>query len=543
MNKKIYTNEVKKIPNFKINMEVTPYSVNYSWQELNCFYRPIATAFRAFNKNYFNLFLFWESFLKLYFCTDITQDIDESFFAFYEHYLEDVFNIKMSFIEIQNKDYFHNEIMASLNDGCLIIVPGDLNKLYYSTVYKKDHHKHNFLIRGYDKLKEIYFTLDNTHVDNGNSFDYVDFVIKYDDLINMNDSYLKFCGGKKQKYNYFLEIKKAGDTSGAFKKVYSLASRLLSDLTASNFVSHKYLEEIMINELNNNALINDLEAKLKLLNTRKVFYDMAVWLIKKTKQVKEKDLNSIIEYINLIQKQWEKIKHLMLYAMQTNQKNNKKLLFLINENKRKDLVLLKKINTVFSDYKGSELGDTFKEYIIKNNENALFFIDDKNLSVEHSYDKIYDTWITRDNAFQLLFKIKEPEFVCSTRIKSDSAPLGTYHFGIILKFIDGTKYLFGNEQNRYVSLFFPTNNGESTIYSEGFDYTSTLDIKVKSKKNELIFYIFDFVEKEYIIIKKIKIQTPVSYVGLFSKTWGNVKFKSIFSEFQLKVGNEIKTIK
>lgn len=77
-------NTDSEIPKFKINADVIPYSVDYSWQELNCFYRPIATAFRTYNKDYFNMFLFWESFIRLYYCDNIMRNVDKIFFDFYE---------------------------------------------------------------------------------------------------------------------------------------------------------------------------------------------------------------------------------------------------------------------------------------------------------------------------------------------------------------------------------------------------------------------------------------------------------------------------
>lgn len=45
--------------NQKIITEVTENDADYSWDELNCFYRPFAIMYKTFSSIYYDLFLFY----------------------------------------------------------------------------------------------------------------------------------------------------------------------------------------------------------------------------------------------------------------------------------------------------------------------------------------------------------------------------------------------------------------------------------------------------------------------------------------------------
>ncbi len=523
----------KEVPNSMINMDILPNEIHYSWQELNCFYRPIAIAFRSYHTEYFDLILFLESFIRLYCYDNLNENYHNDFFEFYEEEFACIFDVHVNRIEIKDTSQFHNIIVTECSKGAIVVSPGDLYALFYSAVYKQNHHNHYFLIKGYDLEKKIYYILDNSHLNFGASMKYEDFRAQFDDIIRLNDAYIDNYVYDKNAYNFIWSINGKGDNHNFMFEFLHWLRNFFHKLEHDK---RKVccLEYNLLSEFQKNGCIDNIDKKLKLLNTKVVFYDMLLLLLNEM-QVEESILEEIKQYIQSIQTEWHKIKNVMLYMFER-KKSVPNIETLILNNKNKEFELFMKVNTVLRTCDITKfINNNSNAVQIKNNNNAQYSCKDDCIKVYHSKNYVYDTWVTQDNAFQILYSVNEKEYSCEVSLYTDSEVGKTFHFGIIIKCKDGTKYLFGNEQNKIVSLYHTISQGENTLFTKEYMKLPKMSIKIQNRNGDLQFFAKEEHLQTWENIYEVKNIGEVNRIGLFSKTWEYIDHISEFTEYKFHV--------
>lgn len=179
----------------------------YPWEQLGCFYRPFAILFESFSMGYFDIFLFYTSYYNSFSADGQFSNIFEedktckqSFFNFYENVLKDRLGLYINLIEFWTEEEMHLKIREELDSGAPVLVPIDLIELSYNQGYKQESHMHFFIMKGYNNSKEIYYILDNMHLEGGSSTIYKDFTLKYKDLYGMMQAYFKNFYPNMEKY-------------------------------------------------------------------------------------------------------------------------------------------------------------------------------------------------------------------------------------------------------------------------------------------------------------------------------------------------------
>lgn len=548
------TSNLKKDSTIKVITDISENNDTYSWVELNCFYKPWAILFESFHPGYFDLFLFYVSYYSIYkpdgwFLSKFENEpIYELFIRFYETILEKKFGLCIKTVYFADSAEMHQKIINEIDNNSRALIPIDLIELYYNTQYKRESNAHFIILKGYDLERELYFILDNMHIDGGASTIYKDFSLRFADLYKMNVRYStdkNFTGDyKAEGKSFFWSLNRVKDASFDSVSIYNALLDYLNLLSGveSNGIQIKYLESEILNHISQKKDIKSLGSAFSTLNFKPVFYDLLSKFLVKA-DIEKKQIDEVEDYKNSLLKSWQKIKNKIIYFLAKNNTSltdlNELIRLYIEEEKsfrRKCIHVISQIYNLYNDtdkINSTIAGCDFQnEFVEINHNNATIIKAENKIQMIHSDGKRYDTWLMHDNAPQLLTFLKgSKQFSLEAKVKVFNEIGYPFHSGIIIKLADGSKLLYGNHRGKELSLFCPENSNTSMLCIKPY-FDDEVYLKVEQNASSLIFWNKINKADSWEKFHEITSTESVLSLGVFSKTWETINHKAEFSEIR-----------
>ncbi|MNW44431.1 hypothetical protein D3C74_216660 [compost metagenome] len=550
-------------PNKSINFidEIIGNNDSYSWKEVNCFFKPMAILCNSFNKNFFDIFLFYTSFFNSYqidgwFSTNwLTESIvnkqnqKKDFSGFFDNVLEDRLGLSLKRVYFSTEEEMHSKIISEVDKRNRILVPGDLFAIYYDDCYKTKSHGHFFIIKGYDLKKKIYYILDTIHLDNGSNAIYKEFIIDFT-MLSEACKYFFIDFHSYQKGRYFWLITQ-NDNKNYFNYVRSLLDyRELLENENPDTTSKKYIEEEFIKIFQNNNKSVEVEQEICVKdmfvrsNFRKVHYDILFKMLREVTSDSPLSFQLHEEKLAIL-KSWKIVRN-KIAVMITKKQNNYDILItqineiLENESNFKNS-LIHFIDT--SDLKKKlleNMNQKSSQFIVKNRNEADVIFENDRIIVTHSILKSYNTWVTQDYGVELLVNqeyINNFSIETEIQIKNNDFR-GCYRCGIIIRFEDGNKFLFGIDIEDTITVHCPEYGETSLLHKESF-YSNSVNLKVTNNSNYYMFYVKTSLDNEWNCVHKCLLSSKTMSFGLLSATWETIDHEVTFINPKLLCNNEI----
>lgn len=501
---------------------------HYTWQELNCFYRPFAygMSFTCQGQKGENILLLLASFYMTHCDVSNSKQLYNRyhpFLLYMEHEVSGRTGMYTDTYCYRKYKAMHRWICESIDSGNPVIVPIDLYELPYTRNYLRQHHRHYLLITGYDRVREIYYIYDNMHISGGNTTEYSEFVMEF--------RILEKC-------------------AGAFHKTYDLGISadsyvwgVRSDCSTGEFVEafSEYFRKVVKQVLNQEEYYcvemgvakgkyreNFLDM-IEQINFRNVFYGETVRFFELNYNADDGRLQEIRKICSELKEEWNIIKYKLMRC-----EDGTECMINVAVEKEKELLSLV-IMLMNSSHKIHEgVNEGAGKLMIHNPLKAEV---DK---IQNSY-RVYipetvvcDTWNDRDEAVQVLDSCDDiwnnRSFETEYLIKN-TAYGSAFHVGIIIKGAGGEKILFGNSRNLHLAVFRPDRQ-QYVIYQQDYVFGESDRLRADIHNDTVSFYIFagDVWKK----ICEEETDFDIKYAGVFVKTWEqcecNVEFQYIKSE-------------
>lgn len=545
-------NDEVKSNSFKIIDNITENFDNYAWENLDCFFRPLAIMFKSFNEKYFDQFLFETSYNSIYlpnrkFEYLLSTDNVERFKDLFEEVIKNRFGMKYNTIHFNSEEEMNSKIKQAIDSDERVMIPGDLYSLFYYTRYQVEHHHHYFIIKGYNSKNKVYHVLDNMHIENGTETIYKDFNIKMSDIFDSAKMYTKYFDPKSEK-PYFWTLSKESELDET-NYLHSLKALQQSYVDVENGNSSiLFLEEEFSNKLsegvkvsyeyNSENIFRDIPG---LINFKTVFYDILFKYVEKA-GVEKAELDELKALQNTIMELWNSIK-LKIFTIvavggtdfssisediASNKENEKKF-------REKYIEMIDRVDIEKLILKEKESINS--EFIIKNTGNAVI----ENLSdgVELFLPKgrAYELWTIQNTAPQLLLDPQEKEkfsIECMVEVENEENSVTFHHEGLLLKFSDGEQYMFGKLLAEKIELLCPVKGENSGVFECGYKGGPVyLKMEKTGDSFNFSYKLEDIGEWSnfYSLIKKEK----VDKFGLFARTWNKEEHKMKFRNIRYSI--------
>lgn len=500
---------------------------DFSWKELNCFYRPFAISLNSFNKCYHDLFLLISSLYQGFIFHNTKLDSTHPMIQVFNSTLSKSFGITIGKEYFNNKNEFIEKIANSIDASKSVIVPADTFNLEYDNCYLTKHFSHFFLVKGYDFDKKYFYILDNIHIDQGASTLYTDFVISFKSLFSLNHDFTKIYESTDDRF--FWTIFKNNSYNNDINSIIETLEELLRKISKN--ISKHFWELTLINNLNYNKFSKDnLHRIYYNMNQRIVFYKLIIKILNSisNQAVYVEQLNSLsTELIN----ETLKIKNLIIYTIYDTSKDYTQVSNLLSTYIDKNSYFFNEILKCMSLNK-SLVTKSIENYVIKNNNNGIISCTNNIITIKHSKTKIYDTWLLKNNACQVLWKVNNSDsWDIFSNIKVSAGIGDPFHCGIIIIFQDDNKLLYGNKSNEMLSLYEPTYIENNYIKFETKTASNqNLYIKVSYENSRIKFYAKSEDLINWNLVYHYVENRNIKMIGFFSKTWeyidNEVKFKN-----------------
>lgn len=492
----------------KIISSITSNTDDYSWRDLNCMYKPVAIILKSFDEKLFDSFLAYYSFINIY-------GLDETLFNFeagnFVHplflYLKDTLHQNVN-VSIENKAFakekdFHKYLIESINEGKIPLVPGNLRGLYYNTMFRLKDHLHCFIIKGYDKKRNLYYILDNMHVDEGASTIYKDFTIRCEDLYELY--YLE-----KKPFCFFFS--RQGEIDIA-KIAVLLKNKIFEVIKHS--IEPKLIEQSFIEDLQKKEHFNELDEKLVVANMRRVFLESTVKIMLDYGAPKE-EIFSLKEEYNSCIKKWCQLRTKLIMLNENSFSKCQDIVPKIDEYFDNDIKVLELFYHLFETLNISDKSKKSEKYIIKNNKNAVLEVGEKKIHIVLESKNVYDEWINKQDAPKILWNVWGKNFSFCTKIDIDAKTGSSFFTGILIETED-EKFYFGNIKNTQTVIFVPCRAENYTVYEKNF---AVRHIKIEySLDGKLLFYIKKDKYDSYELVYTEMLNSSILCTGLFAKSW------------------------
>lgn len=518
---------MKNIPNIVENKD------NYSWVQLNCFLKAIAIILESFQKGYFDIFLLYSSFFLIYNPNNYINKYENDFINFFNDFLSFKFGIYIKKIKSLSKDEVKEQIIRHIDSDFPVLVPTDLIGLYYDSQYLREHHRHYVIVKGYDLSRNLLFILDNMHVDRGSSPIYKDFVIKIDDLVELNQLFSQYEKGTIEYAFWSFQPIESESKIRNINDVLSDICNYFKDINDSRV-------SVIYNESRITEIANDkIKYQVALSNLKDVYYDILLKLLSLIGAKKDL-INNLTVVITTLKKSWKKVSNKLIYNKYKNNniefpKNNLDELILQNINLEKEFrsqfidVYAQTSKHALLPLEGSVVNLCNSIFTVENRKDALINIKNDNISFFLSEDRIFDTWIQYDNCPKVFTQVYfDKSFTIESQITID-APVGSpYHTGLIAKLSDGSKLLYGNHRGCEISLFHPENTSNFVVKSIPIN-GDKIQLKLDINRNFVTFYYKDIMDGNWNTFYILEANNNAVYCGLFAKSWEKMEGLFIFN--------------
>lgn len=507
--------------------EIVTVEDNFSWNELNCFYRPFAIVLSSINNQYFQTFLMFVSMYVTYVLEDgnqLTYNKADVMLNYYNEELQNLFHSNINEIDIKKVKDIHKKIKKELSENRAVILPCDLYYLPYSQNYKDLHKRHYLIIKGYDSRKQIYYVLDNMQNELGASIQYSDFMLEERIICEMNGGFAEHFD-RIWGFGYFWSIDLCNNKDFFAENIRYLkkaSMKLMEEDICKNF------ETKILVDLKDENFAQNIYSYLMRCNIRTLFFNTLINCLSEYSG-KEEIFNKIKTLCETISREWDVIKQSIAYKIQNRNNMIEKIEKRAENNREQEKVLFSLIIEYISSITGRiERKKEMKDYIVKNRNQAFLSVTEDTGFITILKDKIYDTWIEKNNAPQILYDVKREEGEFNLKLDIDTAFGSSTMCGIIVYLVDGTKIMYGSLGRLNLGIHVPDNGGDYEYYMEEEVVEDILILGVLFKKNICMFYVEDENGN-----KRVKAELPlkksIMQMGVFVKTWEhaecNVKFE------------------
>lgn len=534
-----------KTDKFKLIKSVVENTDSYTWEELNCFYRPIAIMYEVYGEGYFDIFLFMVGYYSTHMVDGWFTEVFESgifheFFEFHENVMKPKTGLSFITESYLNENEMHQKLKGALDENSPVLVPVDLFGLYYTQGYLRSRHRHFIIVKGYDEERGIYHILDNMQLDNGSNTIYKDFCIKAEDLYTMNNMYFEYYYPDIEASHMWVLQK----CRALPKDSYSIERLLMDHLqhlrdiennkSVINYPEYEFLKKIS-NEIK--ISMNEATNSFTIFNFKQVYYDLLYKLLKKAGGHSQ-EISELKFFVRKTSAIWNEIKLAILDAAAGNSMDSDLVRSKINRNislenkfRLKLMKLIAQLDFGCQLIENSER-DLFKLFTVKNYRKAEIIREKEKVVFKLFPHTVYDTWDVQDNAPQLLAHPEMFEdFILEARVKLDKTKQGPYLSGLIVFFENGIKIMFCLDKGYTVSVLCPEKGDSYTLFTTGIPENGAF-LRTKKKGSTLSFFIKK--DKTESWNKKYEITDceTISSCGIFAKTFEKVKLSAEFSELK-----------
>ncbi|CAH1200785.1 D-alanine--D-alanyl carrier protein ligase [Paenibacillus plantiphilus] len=512
----------------------------YTWDQLDCFYRPVAIIADSFYRGGFDSILFQLSLYTSFnpgkwrkdiFVLEATPRAD--FFELYDNHLKDHYNMGIHTITYTDESDMHQKIMEEIKKGRPVLIPGNHYGCYYNEGYRKTHQPHFWIIKGYDTERDLYFILDNVHIDLASSTIYKDYFAKSSDIFEMcelfydylqpNSTSRHFWSFEKSKRPIVLTPDKA------LINLYDIFRQVDAGEVGLEYLEYEVIKEIL--EYGDPSRCEEIVPKI---NFREVFYDLLF------KFLDAVDIEH--ESVARLRKQWERanvlwseIRMRIYDHIGEENYNFEAVMPLVHENLNNERIcreaFVELMGTFIENMEQSEETDLQggHSYIEENPNDAVISVKDNEIEFVLSSDRKYDTWIATDNCPKLLIYPEEgTDFVVETTVNIGKKLSGEFQSGIIVKLANGHKLLFGM-MPRAIALFSPELADGARIHSEYYT-EGMVSLQVKQQDGLIYFAMKHPEEEKWAELVGLEMTEVVSCFGIFARTYKHEELRVLFTD-------------
>jgi amino acid adenylation domain-containing protein len=529
-----------KATSFKLIKSVVENNDSYTWQEVNCFYRPMAILYESYSEGYFDIFLFMASYYSTHmadgwFTGVFESDLLQEFIQFHEAVMKPKTGLSLKTESFKDEAEMHAKLKDALNDDSPVLVPIDLYGMYYTQGYLRGSHRHYLIVKGYDEERGLYHILDNMHIDNGAYTVYKDFSIRAEDLYSMNCLYFENCCPEAGD-GFVWVLKKAE----AFqKKEYSVHELLKDHLgrirDIRNHKTEVHFLEYELYKRRETINLNEVNISFTVLNFKPVYYDLLYRMLRKC-GAEERELAYMKAFTEEEANLRNDIKLLILDVVAGNDISDKELQLKFNRKEQLENEFMRKLEHTMEslDFYADRnaVPDRYASFRVKNHKGAEIIRAEDKIIFKLDSSRAYDTWDVHDNAPQMLIHPGTNEnFFIETTVTLENNTIGPYQAGLIFFLKSGVKILYGMDKGHRMSVFCPEKGDEYTLYMENIMH-NVIYLRMKKAGSVLSFYSKKAASEEWTKKYEVTECTDVSSCGIFAKTFEKTSFAAEFSELK-----------
>lgn len=510
---------------------------DYSWQEVNCFFRAWAIVLQSYHSSYFNnflqaMFLNWTFFPE----SIAPSENDDFMLDSNANVLSPFFGIRVMKVFYDNAAQFHKEIDARIGKKQRLIVPGDIYSIYYNAAYRTKHNDHYFIIKGCDEQYERYYILDNLHLKQGSSILYEDFVIPWDVLYESNQLFFTHLQSTSAPYFWAIE-----------QIVQTHTNNTRQIFEANLHILNQYIDSYQDNQL--------AEMLRTLDNTKEQIQQFFMKF--NHKHTYFKILHHVFQSLNMDTTHFEQLigsfqQLKVKIPISLSGSESGQAIFEQYTVLEKELLLHMRelILTYLDAARGLDnLADGQSGQLSILNDHLIELRqDDHSTEVRHSEQIKTDTWTADNDAFQMLWPqedvlraedlaTKHPIDLLEVCVDNHNEPGMPFQSGIILVYEQET-VLYGPIQNLSLSLFVPHRLANYCVQEIPYMNTSVWLKVTRAATGELQFYYKPAPEAEYMLFTTEAFSPQFAQIGVFSRTWEPIPHTTSFSNLRLSSGTD-----
>lgn len=507
----------------KVSKNVKNNLDKYMFDEINCFEKPMGIICESLCTEYSHLFYLLVKLIQAYKFENykfdvIGENVDKRI----------ALDVMKNFLGINiwldecKEDFVIEWIREEISKDNFIVIPGNLNDLFYSKYYHKRDWPHYFLIYGYDKINGLFYTYDSAQSYKENSALYKQFVIEEATMKKIYTSYID----KFSKDVYIISCTEIYNNFDVYKVINNIFKFILNNKLNLN----RFRELDLIDALQNN---NDIEENdylvqrlLRIKKAKGVFLNELKYIIKQF--VLTPKLNKEIDIIEKrLLFEWEKYINRTILNMYEGKYENKLENFdAVYELEKKLFEIISNTYLTFktncSCMKKNECSN------FQNNEDNIISYEKDKYLFSFSGEKTYSSYGIDDSPKVLLKKIvPNSSVMVKTKIQlTEYNDNSKFHAGIYIRTEDDSLYFWGSCCGKSIRLdLCGINNNIIDILNNA----DAVTLYVKIINSKIVIGLYDNgIEKE---VLSYKTKTDVCEVGIGCKTWGkeNLKIKFINS--------------
>ncbi|WP_185601859.1 non-ribosomal peptide synthetase [Paenibacillus sp. 598K] len=518
----------------------------FTWEEINCFTKPMAILFEALSPSSYELFLFHVQFALTFFPDGWRQDLFErsaephsDFFEMYGKLLQGLFDIaieRRSFVSVSEMSAC---LTQAIDNGHPVLIPGDLYGLFYSHHYMSEPHTHYFIVKGYDAKRGLVYLLDNMHTEEGTRPLYTDFVIRLGDLYEMSRYYAdNWCGAGTKPHLW--ELSKQDENVVTPLQALDYHQEQL-ERWARGESALRFIEQEMAREAEASGDAARIMKLIPLPNYKRVYYSVLFRLLGQA-GIDSESIEGLRSRSLELAQAWEAARLQLFDRIGEPSPAYASLHAEMAAIVAREHVFFGEMLAALRRIDRSTVVRSSGEYDIRGAGRMLVYnpngtqmeLGEQSVRITHTEERPDDTWIVKDEAPQLLLRPVGERFSFEVRVHSRNTYGPCFHNGIIVKFGDTAKVMFGCARRKLLGVFYPEHTDNYEWYARS-EVNDLHDLRVEADGSGRLHFLARHGEEEqWERLCELPIPAEVRQIGIFSKTWEPTNHTSEFSQFQYK---------